>query len=75
MIHPPSNGGGAGTTPACPPNASCIEPVLPGGPSGGYPTQIDRTLVADGRLVTVSTAGVKISDLTTLADQAWIPFT
>jgi uncharacterized secreted protein with C-terminal beta-propeller domain len=70
VVHPSTSGDG-GTVPSCPPNANCILPVEP---SYAYPTQIDRTLVANGRLVTVSTAGVKVSDLSTLADRAWIPF-
>jgi uncharacterized secreted protein with C-terminal beta-propeller domain len=75
ITHPASGGygGNGGSTPACPPNAECLLPMAPD--SYTYPTQIDRTLVANGRLVTVSTAGVKISDMATLADQAWIPFT
>jgi uncharacterized secreted protein with C-terminal beta-propeller domain len=72
IVHPSTSGDG-GSVPSCPPNASCIiMPVVPD--SYGYPTQIDRTLVANGRIVTVSTAGVKVSDKATLADQAWIPF-
>ena len=71
VVHPGSTGYG-GSTPSCPPNANCVMTVVPD--TSGYPTPIDRTLVANGRLVTVSTAGVKVSDLTTLADRAWIPF-
>ena len=53
--------------PSCPYGVSCNpQPVT-------YPTPIARTLVAGGRLVTVSTAGVKVSDLTTLADISWTP--
>jgi hypothetical protein len=36
--------------------------------------QIMRSLVAAGALYTVSDAGVKQSDLLTLADRAWVPF-
>ena len=71
VVHPGSTGYG-GSTPSCPPNANCVMTVVPD--TSGHPTPIDRTLVANGRLVTVSTAGVKVSDLTTLADRAWIPF-
>jgi uncharacterized secreted protein with C-terminal beta-propeller domain len=73
ITHPSSGAYGGGTVPSCPPNASCAMPYSPD--HYGYPTQIDRTLVANGRIVTVSTAGVKVSDMATLADQAWIPFT
>ena len=72
ITHPSSGAYGGGTVPSCPPNASCVMPFAPD--YSGYPTQIDRTLVANGRIVTVSTAGVKVSDKATLADQAWIPF-
>jgi uncharacterized secreted protein with C-terminal beta-propeller domain len=71
ITHPASAVTGGGSVPSCPPNASC--PSI--APDYSYATQIERTLVADGRLVTVSTAGVKVSDMGTLADQAWIPFT
>ncbi len=73
VVHPSSGAYGGGTVPSCPPNANCAMPYSPD--YFGYPTQIDRTLVADGRIVTVSVAGVKVSDKATLADQAWIPFT
>ena len=56
---------------ACPPDASCVEAPHP--VEQAHPTPIVRTLVADGRLVTVSAAGVKVSTLADLADQAWIP--
>jgi hypothetical protein len=65
ITHP--SDGTAYALPSCPPGAECPpEPIA-------YPTPIARTLVADGRLVTVSTAGVKVSDLTTLADISWTP--
>jgi uncharacterized secreted protein with C-terminal beta-propeller domain len=67
ITHPFS--GDAYAIPSCPPGAECLpEPIA-------YPTPIARTLVADDRLVTVSTAGVKVSDLTTLADISWTPLT
>ena len=72
ITHPNSAAYGGGTVPSCPPGASCTMPCSPD--YEGYPTQIDRTLVADGRIVTVSSAGVKVSDKATLADQSWIPF-
>jgi len=31
-------------------------------------------MVVDGSLWTMSSAGLKVSDLSTLADQGWIPF-
>jgi hypothetical protein len=65
----PSPGDDHPRVPSCPPDANCIEPSLP----ISFPTPIARTLMADGRLVTVSTAGVKLSDPTTLADLSWIP--
>lgn len=71
ITHPSSTYGRGGPTPACPPNASCAMPVQP---EYAYPTQIERTLVADGKLVTVSTAGVKVSDMATLADLSWTTF-
>jgi uncharacterized secreted protein with C-terminal beta-propeller domain len=66
ITHPWS--GDASLLPACPPDANCVQ-----GMPAGYPTPIARTLVADGKLVTVSAAGVKVSDLTTLADISWTP--
>ena len=72
ITHPASGSIGGGSIPSCPANARCAPPVEPDGQQ--YPTPIARTLVADGRLVTVSTVGVKVSDLDTLADVAWIPF-
>jgi hypothetical protein len=39
-----------------------------------YPTPIRRTLVVGDGLYTVSDAGLKASDLATLADRAWVPF-
>ncbi len=36
--------------------------------------QMRRSLVVGGQLVTVSPSGVKVSDLTSLATVAWIPF-
>lgn len=71
VTHPGSSSGGYGGAPACPPGTGCIEPALPVLPIG-YPTPIARSLVAGGRLVTVSTAGVKVSDLTTLEDVSWV---
>ena len=72
ISHPAAPSAGGGSSP-CPPDANCAMPIDPGPGSYGWTPQIMRTLVADGRLVTVSSAGVKVSDLTTLADLAWIP--
>jgi hypothetical protein len=72
ISHPSAPSTGGGSSP-CPPNANCVMPIEPGGGGGEWTPQIVRTLVADGRLVTVSSAGVKVSDLATLADLAWIP--
>jgi uncharacterized secreted protein with C-terminal beta-propeller domain len=63
ITHP--SDGTAYAVPSCPAGVPCVpQPIA-------YPTPIARTLVADGKLVTVSTAGVKVSDLTTLADISW----
>ena len=43
------------------------------GPSD-YVPGIQRSMVVDGSLWTMSSAGLKVSDLSTLADQGWIPF-
>jgi hypothetical protein len=56
----------------CPPDANCVLAVVPAAP---FAVPIERTLVAGGHLVTVSSAGVKVSDMATLADLAWIPLT
>jgi hypothetical protein len=37
-------------------------------------TEIERSLVLGDRLLTVSDAGVLVSDLVTLDDRAWVPF-
>jgi hypothetical protein len=72
ISHPSAPSAGGGSSP-CPPNANCVMPIGPGAGDGEWSPQIVRTLVADGRLVTVSSAGVKVSDLATLADLTWIP--
>jgi hypothetical protein len=41
---------------------------------GSGAAQLRRSLIVDGRLVTVSDAGVKVNALDTLAPQAWVPF-
>ena len=41
---------------------------------GGYPTPVTRSLVARGRLYTLSEAGLKASRLDTLAETGWVPF-
>jgi len=51
--------------------ATITDPALPGLP-GGSP--IRRSLVADNALWTLSEAGLKASDLTTLTPLGWIPF-
>ena len=66
ITHPTGDGGGV----ICPPDANCVMPVEPG-PGDGSITLIQRTMVADGRLVTVSSAGVKVTDMATLADVSW----
>jgi hypothetical protein len=46
-------------------------------PTGGnlyYPPQIQRSLIIDKTLWTVSTGGLLATDATTLVRQAWIPF-
>jgi hypothetical protein len=49
--------------------------AVPGGaPVREMTTQMRRSLVVGGRLVTVSPAGVKVNDLASLAEVAWIPF-
>ena len=35
---------------------------------------VDRALVVDGRLVTISANGLLVSDLATLGQLAWVPF-
>jgi hypothetical protein len=45
------------------------------GSSGIFAAPIVRSLVVDGRLVTVSATGVQITDLSTLAPVHWVPFT
>jgi len=42
----------------------------------GYPgySPIERSLIIGQTLWTISTAGARASDLTTLRQQAWVPF-
>jgi uncharacterized secreted protein with C-terminal beta-propeller domain len=47
----------------------------PTGSSTGYDTGIERTLVIGDQLWTMSSSGLRVSDLHTLARQAWVPFT
>ncbi|HEY6533695.1 MAG TPA: beta-propeller domain-containing protein, partial [Acidimicrobiales bacterium] len=70
--HPAVTTRGGGSSP-CPPNANCVMPIEPDPATYAWNPPIVRTVMADGRLVTVSNAGVKVSDPTTLADLAWIP--
>lgn len=46
-------------------------PAVPGSPAG---SQIRRSLVIGDTLWTVSDAGLKANELTTLAPQGWVPF-
>jgi hypothetical protein len=69
LVTHPAGGSATGRAP-CSQGGACVD-VLP--VESPYAVTIVRTMVAEGRLVTVSAAGVKVSDLTTLADQAWIP--
>jgi hypothetical protein len=51
------------------------EPSPAGDPSEApYPTAIRRALVVGDALYTVSERGLKASDLVTLGDRAWVPF-
>jgi hypothetical protein len=43
-------------------------------PEGSYAVPVDRAMVVDGRLVTVSANGLLVSDLATLGQVAWVPF-
>ncbi|MGO1049103.1 beta-propeller domain-containing protein [Crossiella sp. CA198] len=43
--------------------------------SAGSDATVRRSLVAAGSLWTISSAGIKRQDLTTLTDQSWLPFT
>ncbi|MCK2239657.1 MULTISPECIES: beta-propeller domain-containing protein [unclassified Crossiella] len=43
--------------------------------SAGSDATVRRSLVAAGSLWTLSSAGIKRQDLTTLTDQSWLPFT
>jgi hypothetical protein len=62
------------------PNGPVPPTTVPGGATGpAAPARatipIERALVVDGRLVTVSSAGVLVSDLASLQPGPWIPFT
>ncbi|MEV4535591.1 beta-propeller domain-containing protein [Asanoa sp. NPDC049518] len=46
----------------------------PSTPSLGYEPMIRRSLIVDGTLWTVSDAGVRATDSTSLRDQAWLPY-
>lgn len=46
----------------------------PGGSANGYGTGIERTLVIGDELWTMSSSGLRVSDLHTLTRQAWVPF-
>jgi hypothetical protein len=47
------------------------QPAVPGWPGGG---QIQRSLIIGDTLWTLSQAGLKANDLSTLAPEAWVPF-
>ncbi|MGD9705077.1 MAG: beta-propeller domain-containing protein [Acidimicrobiia bacterium] len=47
--------------------------IHPVGNTDLYEAQVQRSMVVDGRLVTVSAAGVLVSDLATLGQVHWIP--
>ncbi|WP_208026959.1 beta-propeller domain-containing protein [Rhabdothermincola sediminis] len=78
LVHPsvaPRAGGWASR--GCPPGAACIAPEpIPSPPldgtGGGSP--VTRTAVVRGMLLSFSEAGVKVSDLATFADLAWVPY-
>jgi hypothetical protein len=46
----------------------------PGGPSHGYDTGIERTMVIGDQLWTMSSSGLRVSGLHSLDRQAWVPF-
>jgi uncharacterized secreted protein with C-terminal beta-propeller domain len=43
--------------------------------TGSYDTGIERTLVIGGDIWTMSSSGLQVSDLKSLAPRAWVPFT
>jgi uncharacterized secreted protein with C-terminal beta-propeller domain len=47
----------------------------PGSAGNGYDTGIERTLVIGDQLWTMSGSGLRVSDLHTLDQRAWVPFT
>lgn len=50
---------------------------LPEGEEGycwSWTPEIRRTVIADGRIYTISEAGVKVSDLTSFEALGWVPF-
>jgi uncharacterized secreted protein with C-terminal beta-propeller domain len=56
---------------SCPPGADCVAPAVELSFGG---TPIRRSLVVDGRLVTISSAGLETSSLDTLAEIGWLGF-
>jgi hypothetical protein len=42
--------------------------------SDSYPAMIRRSLVASGRLFTLSDLGMELNSLSTLGEEAWLPF-
>jgi hypothetical protein len=48
--------------------------VHPTGGNDPYTGQVQRSMIVDGRLVTVSSAGVLVSDLATLGQLHWVAF-
>lgn len=82
LVHPaPAWGAPAPGVPTCPPGAECAEPLpmprsMPVAPPlpGVDRTPINRTIVADGVLLSFSEAGVKASDLGSFTDLAWVPY-
>jgi uncharacterized secreted protein with C-terminal beta-propeller domain len=54
------------------PSPASSPPILP--PPFRQPEPIIRTLIVSGRVVTVSSAGLMVSDLASLGEQRWVSF-